>query len=58
MMLVPRLITAPSKVSRLFGLAFAIQSPLQDLANVGKGVTLIFLGVEMSGSSTPSTAGY
>jgi hypothetical protein len=30
-MLIPRLLTTPTKVSRLFGSAFAIQSPLQDL---------------------------
>jgi hypothetical protein len=34
--LIPRLFTIPKKASRLFGSAFAIQSPLQDLAHIGK----------------------
>jgi hypothetical protein len=44
MTLVPRLIAAPSETSRLLGSTFAIQSPLQDLANIGKSRdSLIFL---------------
>jgi hypothetical protein len=38
--LISKLITVPSESPRLFGSAFAIQSPLQDLANIGKDMTL------------------
>jgi hypothetical protein len=38
--LVPSLVATPRNVSRLFGSAFAIQSPLQHLDNIGKDITL------------------
>jgi hypothetical protein len=38
--LIPSLFTTPRKVSRLFGSAFVIQSPLQDLTNIKKDMTL------------------
>jgi hypothetical protein len=40
MMLIPRFTARPRKVSRLFGSAFTVQSPLQDLANIRKDMTL------------------
>jgi hypothetical protein len=41
--LVPRLIASPREVARLFGSAFTIQIPLQDMANIKKDMTLISL---------------
>jgi hypothetical protein len=40
MALVPRLIANPRKAPRLLGSSFAVQSLMQDLANIGKDVTL------------------
>jgi hypothetical protein len=38
--LIPRVISSPREAPILFGSAFAVQSPLQDLANIRKDMTL------------------